>query len=352
MRRCPTTPRRAGQGRRTPKCSEAAPKSLRGPSGGAPGQRGQAPRGCRHGLGRGPTRSDRGLTRSDTARRSGRRKPGAAPSIAKYRSGRPVRRDLARTGRNSQVGGAVPGERRPPPKYRQVSRVPVTSRAGRWPPPAGRSRRELPCPLRRRGGCRAGRRRVKGPQNPSTAPACGAGGGSGQGPFRRLLDAPLPGALPAGRPEASALASGGRGPEEGKAIMSHFSVLVLTGEGQDVEGLLLPYMENRCGEPPREYMEFFEDEECEVDEERGARGGADGRRGELRRRARGRLRPRAALRGPRSAARHGVPPEVRPHGERRALGRGEQLRPGRGGASPSAGAAGGSCSPRRRRSAR
>ena len=54
--------------------------------------------------------------------------------------------------------------------------------------------------------------------------------------------------------------------------MSHFSVLVLTGEGQDVEGLLLPYMENCCGEPPREYMEFFEDEECEVDEETGRRG--------------------------------------------------------------------------------
>lgn len=54
--------------------------------------------------------------------------------------------------------------------------------------------------------------------------------------------------------------------------MSHFSVLVLTREGQDVEGLLLPYMENCCGEPPREYMEFFEDEECEVDEEAGRRG--------------------------------------------------------------------------------
>ena len=92
------------------------------------------------------------------------------------------------------------------------------------------------------------------------------------GPFRRLLDVPLPGALPAGRPEASALASGGRRPEEGKAIMSHFSVLVLTGEGQDVEGLLLPYMENCCGEPPREYMEFFEDEECELNEETGRRG--------------------------------------------------------------------------------
>ena len=54
--------------------------------------------------------------------------------------------------------------------------------------------------------------------------------------------------------------------------MSHFSVLVLTREGQDVEGLLLPYMENCCGEPPREYMEFFEDEDCDVDEETGRRG--------------------------------------------------------------------------------
>lgn len=54
--------------------------------------------------------------------------------------------------------------------------------------------------------------------------------------------------------------------------MSHFSVLALAREGQDVEGLLLPYMENCCGEPPREYMEFFEDEECEADEETGCRG--------------------------------------------------------------------------------
>lgn len=54
--------------------------------------------------------------------------------------------------------------------------------------------------------------------------------------------------------------------------MSHFSVLVLTREGQGVEELLLPYMENCCGEPPREFMEFFEDEERGVDDETGRRG--------------------------------------------------------------------------------
>lgn len=54
--------------------------------------------------------------------------------------------------------------------------------------------------------------------------------------------------------------------------MSHVSVLVLTREGQGIEELLLPYMENCCGEPPREFMEFFEDEDCEVDDETGRRG--------------------------------------------------------------------------------
>ena len=196
--------------RATPKCSEAAPKSHRAPSGGAPGRRGQAPRGRRHSLGRGPTRSDRGPTRSDRGPTRLVEAPvgspaprQVSPSIANSRPGRPARRDFAVTGRHSQVEGTAPGERRPPPKYRQVSRGPRTSRTGRWPPPAGRSRRELPRPLRRRGGCRAGRRRVKGPQNPSTAPARGAGGGSGRGPFRRLLDAPLPGApRQAGRRQA------------------------------------------------------------------------------------------------------------------------------------------------------
>lgn len=54
--------------------------------------------------------------------------------------------------------------------------------------------------------------------------------------------------------------------------MSHFCVLVLTEDGQDVDELMLPYMENCCGQPPLEYMEFYEDDECEVDEATGKRG--------------------------------------------------------------------------------
>lgn len=54
--------------------------------------------------------------------------------------------------------------------------------------------------------------------------------------------------------------------------MSHFAVLVLSSEGQSVDELLLPYMENCCGEPPVELMEFYEDEECDVDERTGKRG--------------------------------------------------------------------------------
>lgn len=54
--------------------------------------------------------------------------------------------------------------------------------------------------------------------------------------------------------------------------MSHFSVLVLSEEGQTVEGLMLPYMENCCGEPPLEYMSFYEDDDCDVDEITGERG--------------------------------------------------------------------------------
>ena len=61
--------------------------------------------------------------------------------------------------------------------------------------------------------------------------------------------------------------------------MSHFSCAVLlpppTGmvDGDEaVRRALLPYMENCCEEPPREYMEFFEDEDCDVDEWTGRRG--------------------------------------------------------------------------------
>ena len=54
--------------------------------------------------------------------------------------------------------------------------------------------------------------------------------------------------------------------------MSHFSVLVLHSEEQSVEDMLLPYMENCCGQPPFEYMEFYEDEDCEIDNITGKRG--------------------------------------------------------------------------------
>lgn len=54
--------------------------------------------------------------------------------------------------------------------------------------------------------------------------------------------------------------------------MSHFSVLVFHDEGADLFGLLEPWMERCCGEPSRQYMEFYEDEECDVDDETGRRG--------------------------------------------------------------------------------
>ncbi len=54
--------------------------------------------------------------------------------------------------------------------------------------------------------------------------------------------------------------------------MSHFSTLVLSRPDRPVEELLLPYMENCCSQPPFEYMEFFDDEECDVDDATGRRG--------------------------------------------------------------------------------
>jgi hypothetical protein len=54
--------------------------------------------------------------------------------------------------------------------------------------------------------------------------------------------------------------------------MSHFGVMVITRAYQDIDSLMLPYMENCCEQPPMEYMEFYEDEGCEVDIETGKRG--------------------------------------------------------------------------------
>lgn len=54
--------------------------------------------------------------------------------------------------------------------------------------------------------------------------------------------------------------------------MSHFPVAVIHEEPEQLHDLLLPYMENCCDTPPREYMEFYEDEDCDVDPDTGKRG--------------------------------------------------------------------------------
>lgn len=54
--------------------------------------------------------------------------------------------------------------------------------------------------------------------------------------------------------------------------MSHFAVLALTEEGQSLDDLMEPYMENCCGKPPMKYMRFYEDDDCDVDEATGKRG--------------------------------------------------------------------------------
>lgn len=54
--------------------------------------------------------------------------------------------------------------------------------------------------------------------------------------------------------------------------MSHFAVAVLTREGQRIDDLLAPYMENCCDTPDYKYMEFYEDEDCDIDDVTGKRG--------------------------------------------------------------------------------
>lgn len=51
--------------------------------------------------------------------------------------------------------------------------------------------------------------------------------------------------------------------------MSHFTVLVI---GDDIEKQLAPYQENNMGDCPKEYMQFTEDEDYDLDEEAGKKG--------------------------------------------------------------------------------
>lgn len=56
--------------------------------------------------------------------------------------------------------------------------------------------------------------------------------------------------------------------------MSHFSVAVIchTDDDAELERLLAPYQENNMGDCPKEFLTFYEDEDCDVDEETGKRG--------------------------------------------------------------------------------
>ena len=54
--------------------------------------------------------------------------------------------------------------------------------------------------------------------------------------------------------------------------MTHFAVAVISDGTKTVDELLAPYQENNMGDCPREYLEFFEDDEYDVDPETGLRG--------------------------------------------------------------------------------
>ena len=56
--------------------------------------------------------------------------------------------------------------------------------------------------------------------------------------------------------------------------MSHFTVAVIakTKDLEEMEKLLAPFQGNNMDDCPKEYLEFFEDEECEVDDETGKKG--------------------------------------------------------------------------------
>lgn len=48
--------------------------------------------------------------------------------------------------------------------------------------------------------------------------------------------------------------------------MSHFSVAVVSKAPQDIEELLAPYQEGGIGECPSEYLSFYPDEDCDIDD--------------------------------------------------------------------------------------
>lgn len=54
--------------------------------------------------------------------------------------------------------------------------------------------------------------------------------------------------------------------------MSHFCTVVLCKDPADIKMLLAPFQENNMEDCPKQYLQFFEDEDCGIDEETGKHG--------------------------------------------------------------------------------
>lgn len=54
--------------------------------------------------------------------------------------------------------------------------------------------------------------------------------------------------------------------------MSHFAVLVFAKDEQEAIRLMAPYQENNMGDCPKQFLKFFENDECDFDPETGKRG--------------------------------------------------------------------------------
>lgn len=54
--------------------------------------------------------------------------------------------------------------------------------------------------------------------------------------------------------------------------MSHFCVVVFAKDEHEAVRLMAPYQENNMGDCPRQFLKFFEDDDCDFDPETGKRG--------------------------------------------------------------------------------
>lgn len=54
--------------------------------------------------------------------------------------------------------------------------------------------------------------------------------------------------------------------------MSHFAVLVFAKDENEADRLMAPYQENNIGDCPKQYLKFYQDDECRKDPETGLHG--------------------------------------------------------------------------------